>query len=92
MWVFGLYNNDTVPTRKEVKEAEARKDQLIISTLSKLGIQLHEPEWLDGKTKEDLLKLVNHDKIVNSFRHSTVNKLFRESLAALYLEFNEPLI
>ena len=89
--IRGLYNESTDPTRNNFKLDEDSKDALIMSHLNQLGIQFTEPQWVDGNSKEDILKLLDHDRILNNFRYSTVNKLFRQSLGSLFLDFNNPL-
>ena len=91
MGINGLYDQNSDPTRTEFKQAETLKDELVMRKLSQLGIQFSEPLWPDGIAKEDILPLVDHDRVLNSFCYSTVNKLFRQSLGTLFLDFDQPL-
>ena len=89
--IRGLYDQNSDPTRNDFRIEEENKDDLIMRKLRQLGIEFTQPQWLDGTSKEDILKLLDHNRVLNSFRYSTVNKLFRQSLGSLFLDFENPL-
>ena len=87
-----LKNAPSIQNAPNIQTLMNNKDTLLNSIFSQGDFQyLKAPERISKNSpKENLFNLIDKDKIISSFRISTLNDIFTEAIAMLTLSANDP--
>ena len=85
-------NAKTIQNAPNIKSFISERDTLLNSLFSQGDFQyLKAPDRITKNSpKENLFNLIDKDKIISSFRISTLNDIFTEAIAMLTLAANDP--